>query len=154
MPMEKRLPRITLRFPRGAAMKRVLVIDDDRSIGEAIQTMLARYGYDTALALNSGDGIQLFNSSSFGVVIVDIFMPGPDGFETIKSLRQRSPSIPIIAMSGYGLRKSMTAPQDFLTMAIELGATSCLRKPFTFQQLKMAINSSHDQALPDHSTAT
>jgi CheY-like chemotaxis protein len=136
-------------------MRQVLVIDDDRSVSTAIQTMLARYGYNTALALNSGDGIQLFESSHFDVVIVDIFMPGSDGFETIKNIRERTRRIPIIAMSGYGFRNSMAASPDYLAIAVERGATCCLRKPFTFQQLMAAINFSFDQTLPHaHSMAT
>jgi len=126
---------------RRPAMTRVLVIDDDRSLGAAIQTTLARKGCDTVLAPDAHAGVQAFESSKFDVVIVDIFMPGMNGLETIKSFRQRAPTVRILAVSGFRFRESMAPAPDFLAMAAKLGATACLRKPFAPQQLIAVINS-------------
>lgn len=128
------------------AMTRVLVIDDDRSVGAAIQTMLTRYGYDTVLAPDAHAGVQAFESSTFDLVMVDIFMPGVDGLETIKDFRERAPTVPIVAMSGFRFRNSVATVPDYLGMAAKLGATCCLRKPFAPQQLMVAINSCLDPA--------
>lgn len=127
-------------------MTRVLVIDDNRSVGEAIQIMLARQGYETVLAPDAHAGVQAFESSKFDLVMVDIFMPGMDGLETIKDFRERAPTVPIVAMSGFRFRNSMAPVPDYLGMAAKLGATCCLRKPFAPQQLIVAINSCLDPA--------
>lgn len=129
-------------------MRRVLIIDDDQSVGTAIQMMLARQGYDTALALNARDGLQVFQSSRFDIAMIDIFMPGTDGLEIIKDLRERAPTMTIVAMSGFRYRNSTANTPDFLGMAAGLGATTCLRKPFAPKQLMEAINSGFDPAIP------
>ena len=136
-------------FPRRdkIAMTRVLVIDDDCSVGAAIQMMLARQDCYTVVAPDAKVGIQAFEASKFDVVMVDIFMPGLDGLETIKAIRKRVPTASIVAMSGFKFRNSMVSAPDFLGMAAKLGATSCLRKPFTPQQLMAAINSCLHPAL-------
>lgn len=137
------------------AMTRVLIIDDDPSVGAAIQMMLARQGCDTVHTPDAPAGIQAFESSKFDVVMVDIFMPGMNGLDTITGLRQRAPTVPILAMSGFRFRDSMAPGLDFLGIAVKLGATSCLRKPFAPQQLMAAINSGLDPVLSsDRSVGT
>jgi DNA-binding response OmpR family regulator len=128
-------------------MTRVLVIEDDQSVGAAIQMMLACKGCETVLAPDANAGVEAFKSSKFDVVMVDIFMPGVDGLKTIKGIRERAPSMPIVAMTGFRFRDSMGPGLDVLGMAAELGATSCLRKPFAPEQLMVAINSGLDPAL-------
>jgi DNA-binding response OmpR family regulator len=126
------------------AMTRVLVIDDDQSVGAAIQLTLARQGYETVLVPDAHAGVQAFESSKFDLVMVDIFMPGIDGLETIKDFRERAPTVPIVAMSGFRFRNSVPSVPDYLGMAAKLGATFCLRKPFAPDQLMAAINSCLD----------
>jgi DNA-binding response OmpR family regulator len=122
------------------SMTRVLVIDDDRSVGSAIEMLLARQGFDTFLTLDSHAGVQALESSKFDVVMIDIFMPGIDGLKTIKNIREGMSTVPIVAMSGFRFRNSTPSAPDFLGMAAKLGATCCLRKPFTPQALMAAIN--------------
>ena len=64
-------------------------------------------------------------------MLVDIFMPHMRGFESIRIFHERAPDIPLVAMSGYAFANADTASPDFLRMTLELGATHCLRKPFT-----------------------
>jgi DNA-binding response OmpR family regulator len=130
---------------------RVLVIDDDASVGAAIQMILGREGYDTVHAPDADVGIKAFESSSFDLVIVDLFMPGMNGLEIITEFRQRAPMLPILAMSGFRFRDSMDPGLDFLGMAASAGATVCLRKPFSQQQLMEAVHASRSPALLDDS---
>jgi CheY-like chemotaxis protein len=121
-------------------MTQVLVIDDDRAICMALEMWLRLQGCVATLANNGRFGVETFEMHPFDLVMVDVFMPGMDGIETIKSFRARAPRVPIIAMSGFTFRdSSSTHAPDFLTMATKLGATACLRKPFGPQQLRMAI---------------
>jgi CheY-like chemotaxis protein len=121
-------------------MKRVLVIDDDKFICVAIETSLHRHDCEVVVADSGYVGTKTFETSDFDVVMVDIFMPGMDGLEIIKEFRKRAPTLPIVAMSGYRFRNSMNSAPDFLEMAVKLGATYRLRKPFGQWQLRAAIN--------------
>jgi CheY-like chemotaxis protein len=127
-------------------MTRILVIDDDFSVGVAIQTLLGHQGCDVVLAQGGHVGTETFETSSFDMVMVDLFMPGMDGLETIAGIRQRAPLVPIVAMSGFRFSDSTGSIPDFLDMAGTRGATYCLRKPFGPQQLMAAINHCLDQA--------
>jgi CheY-like chemotaxis protein len=130
----------TKRMPRLArTTTRILVIDDDACVSTAIQAILARHQYDTVLASRAHAGIQAFQASQFDVVMVDLFMPGMNGLDTITRIRSKS-AVPIIAMSGFRLRNSLDPDQDFLGMAILRGATTSLRKPFSPPQLVVAID--------------
>ena len=122
-------------------MTRVLIIDDDNSVRTATEALLQEHDCVVVLADNGRLGIQMFEEARFDVVLVDIFMPGMDGLETIKCFRERAPAMPIIAMSGLRFRNFGMAPApDFLGMAAKLGATYCLQKPFNPAQLMAAIN--------------
>jgi len=122
-------------------MTRVLVVDDDDSVRMAVETLLQHQDIAVVLADSGHAGEALLETSRFDVVMVDIFMPGMDGLETIKAFRKKAPETPIIAMSGFRFCSSHVSPApDFLTMAIRLGAAQCLRKPFRPQQLMAAIN--------------
>jgi CheY-like chemotaxis protein len=123
------------------AATRILVIDDDASVSTAIQAILAQRQCDTVLASRAHAGIHAFQASGFDVVMVDLFMPGMNGLDTIERIRSES-TVPIIAMSGFQLRNSLDADQDYLGMAILRGATISLRKPFSPPQLIAAIDQS------------
>ena len=119
---------------------RVLVVDDDESVGAAIQAILSRRNYRTELASGAYAGIQALASSRFDVVLVDLFMTGMSGIDAIAHIRQQS-EISIIAMSGFRLRSSLD-PIDYFGTAIQRGASMCIRKPFSPRQLVEAIDSS------------
>ena len=123
------------------AVARILVIDDDACVGTAIQAVLARHHYDTTLSSRAHAGIHALQASQFEVVMVDLFMPGMNGLDTITRIRSGS-AVPIIAMSGFRLRNSLDPEQDFLGMAMLRGATTSLRKPFSPPQLVAAIDRS------------
>src|SRR5664279_5339125 len=81
---------------------RILVIDDDECVGAAIQAVLARRNSEALLASRAYAGIQALESSRFDAVLVDLFMPGMNGLDTIAHIRRGS-AIPIVAMSGFRL---------------------------------------------------
>ena len=121
-------------------MPRVLVVDDDPMVSMAIEVCLQRQGFDVTIADGGEAGMRELSSASFDVMLVDIFMPHMRGFESIRIFHQRAPTIPLIAMSGYAFANLDSPAPDFLRMALELGATRCLRKPFTPAALLTVIN--------------
>src|SRR5678815_2248313 len=104
----------------------------------AIEVCLQRQGFDVTVADGSEAGMRALDQATFDVMLVDVFMPHMRGFEAIRIFHERPPDIPVIAMSGYDFANADRAP-DFLRMTIVLGASACLRKPFTTQALVAAV---------------
>jgi CheY-like chemotaxis protein len=123
-------------------MARILVIDDEVCVRNAIRLILAHRGHHVVVAECGQRGVDAIEAYAFDAVIVDIFMPGMDGFQTIRILRQSAPRVAIIAISGYAFREASWPMPDFLKMACDLGATSCLRKPFKAWEIIKAVETS------------
>jgi len=120
-------------------MQRILVIDDDASVRTTITALLEHEGFEVFAAEDGRTGLEALDSTPFDAVIVDIFMSGMDGLETITALRRHAPTVPIIAMSGFMFRDSATPAPDFLAMATKLGAATSLHKPFRPRDLLAAV---------------
>jgi len=121
-------------------MPRILVVDDDPMVCMALEVCLARHDFLVTIADGGESGLRALEEVSFDLMIVDIFMPHMRGFESIRIFHERAPSIPLVAMSGYAFANADSPAPDFLRMALELGATRCLRKPFTPVALMTVIN--------------
>jgi CheY-like chemotaxis protein len=131
-------------------MRRILVVDDDPHIGLAIRAWLKRYGFSVTVADGGMTGLIALNSSTFDLMIVDIFMPNMRGFESIRLFHNHAPTIPLIAISGYAFSSLEVSSPDFLRMALKLGATRCLRKPFRPTTLLGVIDECLSAAEPHH----
>jgi CheY-like chemotaxis protein len=121
-------------------MARILVVDDDPMVCEAIEVCLQHQGFDVTVANGGEAGLRALETSAFDVMLVDIFMPHMRGFESIRIFHERAPATPLIAMSGYAFAEIEPPSPDFHKMAHDLGATHCLRKPFSPKALLAAID--------------
>ena len=121
-------------------MTRVLIVDDDPMVCAAIEIYLERYGFDVTIADGGEAGLRMLEDSGFDLMLVDIFMPHMRGFESIRIFHERAPTVPLVAMSGYAFANLDSPAPDFLCMALEFGATRCLRKPFTPGALFAVVN--------------
>lgn len=121
-------------------MARILFVDDDRAIRTTVAPLLKRAGHDVVVAEDGRDGLAKIEIECFDLLIVDIFMPGMDGLETIQQVRRRQPHLPVIVMSGLVFRSTSSPPPDFLKMATKLGATKSLHKPFRPRELLAAVD--------------
>lgn len=120
--------------------KRILVVDDDPLIGSALRAWLETSGFAVVVADGGVTGLNALESATFDLMIVDIFMPHMNGFESVRVFHQRAPAVPLIAISGYVFAEQRTPVPDFLSMALRFGATRCLRKPFTPSTLLSVID--------------
>lgn len=111
-------------------MNSILVVDDDHMVCMAIEMLLARHKFDVVVTNDAEAGLRALRRGNFDVILVDIFMPHMRGFDSIRVFREHDPTVPLIAMSGYAFASGDTPAPDFLSMALELGASRCLRKPF------------------------
>ena len=120
-------------------MARILVVDDDAAVQVTIRLLLERAGHSVVTASDGRKGLALCQTADFDLLFLDIFMPGMDGFETMRMVRQQRPQIPIIVISGRPIASETDSGPDFLTMATKLGAVSSLQKPFRPADLLTAV---------------
>ena len=117
-------------------MKRILIIDDEPHILLMLKKMLEKAGYETDIASNGMEGLQLFSKYPADLVITDIIMPEKEGLETIREMKRLQSGLRIIAMSGGG----KISADNYLHTATIFGASRVLEKPFTQQQMLEAVN--------------
>ena len=115
-------------------MARILVIDDDALLRRAIRVALEAAGYEV---IEAGDGpaaLRVYRERGADLLLVDLFIPEPDGLEVIRTVRAEVPGAKIIAMSGGGSLKL-----DLLAAAAAFGASRTLWKPFVPDVLLAAV---------------
>lgn len=111
-----------------------------------VRLLLERAGHNVVTADGGRKGLALCESGDFDLLFLDIFMPGMDGFETMRMVRLRRPQMPIIVISGRPVTSDADGAPDFLTMATKLGAVSSLQKPFRPADLLTAVARALDAA--------
>jgi len=111
----------------------LLVVDDDDRIRDLLKKFLSREGYRVSTARNAMDARRLMETLAFDFVILDVMMPGEDGFSFTKYLRQKS-DIPIILLTAKG----ETADR---IEGLKTGADDYLPKPFEPEELVLRIES-------------
>ena len=128
----------------------ILVVDDDPLVSSAIRIWLERQGFSVVVAEDGISGLNALDTSTFDLMIIDIFMPHMRGFESIRVFHQAAPTVPLIAISGYAFAGLEASSPDFLRMSLRLGATRCLRKPFRPSTLLAVIDQCLSEAEPHH----
>jgi CheY-like chemotaxis protein len=113
-------------------MYRILIVDDDEVTRVGLGSLLEAWGHQVAYAPNGDVALRLYKQGRFHMCIVDLFMPGKNGMETIRELREYDAAVQVIAITGmdYGLN---------LDVAKELGAAQTLTKPVDPNALEEAV---------------
>lgn len=117
-------------------MARILVVEDDDQVRRLIDQILQRAGHDVVSAPDGSDALRLFDREDFDLIITDLIMPEMEGMQTIRELRKKDKSIPLIAMSGGGRMNA----DDYLDTARIIGADRTFRKPFSRADLLTAVD--------------
>lgn len=109
-------------------IKKILIIDDEEIIHSSIKKVLRRIDCDVVSVLNGNDGLELMAKESFDLVLQDLILPGEDGLELLKKIKEKKPDLPVIVISGYGTVQSAVK-------AMKFGAVDFLAKPFRSEEL-------------------
>jgi len=117
----------------------ILVMEDDQAISAALDMILTEAGYDVDVAETGEAALELFGQKQFDLIIADLKLPGINGMEVIREVKEKKPEMEVIVITGVGT-------QPIAEEALELGAHDFLPKPFTDDQIKTAIN----EALKQH----
>lgn len=110
----------------------VLVIDDDRKLRTLLESYLASAGFDVIAAGRADDGLRLLRTGHPEIVILDVMLPGVDGFEACRAIRRES-TVPIIMLTARG-------DVTDRVVGLELGADDYLSKPFEPRELVARID--------------
>jgi DNA-binding response OmpR family regulator len=113
----------------------VLVVDDDELIRKTLKLHLETAGLRVSLASNGVEAVASMERERPDIIILDLFMPEMDGFETLRRLNKFERRARILAVSGAGSKSGCS----FLAMAAKLGADHVLNKPFTASELTAAV---------------
>jgi DNA-binding NtrC family response regulator len=111
----------------------VLIVDDEPMLADAVRAYLARRGYDVDLAGSGEDALARMRQSERDLVVLDYGLPGMDGLEALRRLKQLSPGAEVVMVSAQGTAE--TAEE-----AMRLGAFSYLSKPVDLVELGIVLD--------------
>jgi DNA-binding NtrC family response regulator len=131
--------------PLPAVSARVLLVDDDKNQLAVLQTMLSSQSIETRLAADGREALERLSTFTPDVIVTDLMMPGMDGYELLRLLKERGDTTPAIVLTGYGsVEKALNVVHDF-------GAFWFLEKPVDTRALEVLLDRAihHKRALQE-----
>ena len=120
-----------------ARTARILVVDDERFFREAIREVLEAEKLECVLASNGAEALEHADDPTLGVVVLDVQLPGIDGIEVLRRLRERRPELKVLILSAH-------TDQEIVLEALRLGACDYLAKPLHDEELVLAVRRALD----------
>ena len=111
----------------------ILIVDDEPSILQSLSGLLSDEGFDTLTADNGYEALKVIDAESPDLVLLDIWMPGIDGLETLKEIKKENPFIQVIIITGHGTIETAVK-------ATKLGAFDLIEKPLSIDKVIVSIN--------------
>ena len=111
---------------------KILLVEDDPSLQEILQEALHDEGYDVDVAADGYDGQMMMNRSIYDLILLDVMLPGVDGFSLLAQLRRQNHAVPVICVT------ARDAVKDRIH-GLDLGADDYLVKPFSVSELLARI---------------
>lgn len=112
--------------------KPILVVDDEKNIRFTISQSLESLGFPIQTAVNGEEALKKLEEAEFGLLLLDLKMPGMDGMEVLHRVRDRWPAIPVIIITAYGTI-------EFAVDAMKLGAVDFIQKPFSPKEIRELV---------------
>lgn len=111
----------------------ILIVDDQPSILRILKSMLSDENFEVITASNGYEALKIIEAESPDLVLLDIWMPGIDGIETLKEIKKNTPYIPVIMISGHGTIETAVSATKF-------GAYDFIEKPLSIDKIIVSIN--------------
>ncbi|MGQ9744988.1 MAG: sigma-54-dependent transcriptional regulator [Dissulfurimicrobium sp.] len=112
--------------------KNILIVDDEQTIREAVRGILEDEGFDVKTASDGESALENIADEPPDLVLLDIWMPGIDGLQVLKKIKQDWPLLPVIMISGHGNIETAVK-------ATKLGAYDFIEKPLSYEQLILTV---------------
>jgi anti-anti-sigma factor len=119
-------------------MDKILVIDDEKPTLMMFRLTLVAYGFEVLTAENGQEGLEIFTRERPSIVLTDIKMPGMNGIEVLKRIKELDPSVEVIVITGHG-------DMDLAIQALNLDATDFINKPIQRGLLEQAITRAQER---------
>ena len=113
-------------------MTKVLVVEDEPGIAFALEADLRTEGYDVTVATTGDEALRVAEAGRFDLMLLDVMLPGKDGFEVCRELRRAGARTPVILLTAK-------AHEAEKVMGLELGADDYITKPFSPRELRARI---------------
>ena len=123
--------------------KTILVVEDEKAIADILVFNLQREGYDTLVAYDGTDGLDKALSGAPDLILLDVMLPGMDGFEVCKRVRESPSDVPIIMLTAR-------EEETYKVMGLELGADDYITKPFSVRELIARVKALLRRAAPQN----
>jgi two-component system copper resistance phosphate regulon response regulator CusR len=107
---------------------KLLVIEDDRTVGQYVKRGLTEAGSQVDLVADGAEGLQLASDGQYDVVVLDLRLPSMDGREVLRTLRDRGNAVPVLVLTAQDA-------VDFKVQALRMGADDYVTKPFALEEL-------------------
>lgn len=114
-------------------LEKILLIDDDEGLNHFLNRFFKRKGYDVTICLNGEDAIRKIHNENFDLILLDYKMPGLNGLETLKKIKDTQVKTPVVIMTAYG-------STDTAIEAMKRGAYDYLSKPFERKELSCIVS--------------
>ena len=111
----------------------ILIVDDEPSILQSLSGLLTDEGFEVITANNGYEALKMIDAETPDLVLLDIWMPGIDGIETLKEIKKSSAALPVIIITGHG-------NVETAVKATKLGAFDLMEKPLNIDKVIVAIN--------------
>ncbi len=112
--------------------KQILVVDDEERIRQSLTGVLKDEGYEVAQAKDGAQALKQIETDSPDLVLLDIWMPGMDGMETLEKIKAQIPNLPVIMISGHG-------NIELAVKGTKLGAFDFIEKPLSLEKVLLSI---------------
>ena len=117
----------------------VLIVDDERTLARAVKAFLLESGYEAEVASDAEQALGLLETLRPDVIFSDVRLPGMNGIELLRRIREFDPAIPVIIMTAYGTIEGAVE-------AVKLGAFDYLKKPVDLEELKLLADRAHEHS--------
>jgi two-component system OmpR family response regulator len=107
---------------------KILVVEDDRTVGHYVLRGLTEQGFQTDLVADGSEALSAASQASYDLIVLDLRLPGMSGFEVLRTLRDRGNATPILVLTAQDA-------VDFKVQALRAGADDYVTKPFAFEEL-------------------
>ncbi len=111
----------------------ILIADDEQSILQSLKGLLSDEGFEVLTASNGYEALKIIDTDAPDLVLLDIWMPGIDGIETLKEIKKNTPHVQVIMITGHGTIETAVN-------ATKLGAFDFIEKPLSIDKVIVAIN--------------
>ncbi|MFW6271549.1 MAG: sigma-54-dependent transcriptional regulator [Desulfosalsimonas sp.] len=111
----------------------ILIVDDEESILKSLSGILMDEGFETITATNGYEALQRIEEQAPDLVLLDIWMPGLDGIETLKEIKNQHPHVQVVMITGHGTIETAVN-------ATKIGAYDFIEKPLNIDRVIVAIN--------------